>query len=98
MCGRARGLGCFAGGGWLVGPRAGWVFCGRPRGVVSCLVFCGRGIGVVCRLVSVWVSSRERLRLCEVCGWVGDVEGVAFAQELFGLVCGDDATTDGRPC
>ena len=52
---------------------------------------------MVCPLVSVWVSSRERPRLREVCGWVGNVEGVAFAQELFGLVCGDDATTDGRP-
>ena len=28
---------------------------------------------------------------------VGDVEGVAFLEELFGLVCGDDAAADGRP-
>lgn len=90
----------------MVGPRAagclfvrerGAVVCGRPRGAVSCLVLCGRGIGMVCPLVSVWVVSRERACLREVCGWVGNVEGVAFAQELFGLVCGDDATTDGRP-
>ena len=61
------------------------------------MVLCGRGIGMVCPLVSVWVVSRERACLREVCGWVWDVEGVAFAQELFGLVCGDDAATDGRP-
>ena len=94
-CVDTRGLGCFAGGVRLVGcPRAaGCLFvrergagvCGRPRGVVSCLVLCGRGIGVVCPLVSVWVASRERACLREVCGWVWDVEGVAFAQELFGF-------------
>ena len=80
--------------GWLVGSRAaGCLFvcergagvCGCPCGAVSCLVFCGRGVGVVCPLVSVWVASRERACLREVCGWVWDVEGVAFAQELFGF-------------
>ena len=49
------------------------------------MVLCGRGIGMVCPLVSVWVASRERACLREVCGWVWDVEGVAFAQELFGF-------------
>lgn len=61
------------------------------------MVLCGRGVGVVCPLVSVWVSFRGRPRLREVCGGVGDVEGVAFAQELFGFVCGDDAAADGWP-
>ena len=49
-------------------------------------------------LVGVWVASRERACLREVCGWVWDVEGVAFLEELFCLVGGDDAAADGRPC
>lgn len=36
-------------------------------------------------LVGVWVASRERACLGEVCGWVGDVEGVVFLEELFGF-------------
>lgn len=36
-------------------------------------------------LVGVWVASRERACLREVCGWVRDVEGVAFLEEPFGL-------------
>ena len=36
-------------------------------------------------LVGVWCVPRERACLREVCGWVWDVEGVAFAQELFGF-------------
>ena len=112
VCG-CLGGGCVVGGGvvpvWLgvvvVGGGVGVLFvcergvvvCGCLRGVGWCLVFCGCGIGVVCPLVSVWVVSCECACLCEVCGWVGDVEGVAFAQELFGLVCGDDAAADGRP-
>ena len=36
-------------------------------------------------LVGVWVASRERACLREVCGWVGDVEGVAFLEEPFGF-------------
>lgn len=108
-CVDVRGLGCFVGGGWLVGwsPR-GWVFvCPRARGgclwvsswggvVLGVLWVRDRG-GVSPPLVSVWVVSCERACLREVCGWVWDVEGVAFAQELFGLVCGDDATADGWP-
>ena len=49
-------------------------------------------------LVGVWVVSRERACLREVCGRVGDVEGVTLLEELFCLVGGDDATDDGRPC
>ena len=48
-------------------------------------MFCGRGIGLVRPLVGVWVASRERACLREVCGWVGDVEGVAFLEEPFGF-------------
>ena len=36
-------------------------------------------------LVGVWVASRERACLREVCGWVRDVEGVAFLEEPFDL-------------
>lgn len=36
-------------------------------------------------LVGVWVASRERACLREVCGRVRDVEGVAFLEEPFGL-------------
>ena len=31
-------------------------------------------------LVGVWVVSRERPCLREVCGWVGDMEGVALLE------------------
>ena len=101
-----RGLGCFAGGVRLVGcsPRGSVFVCLWARGVwtlvgVACAALCGRavGVGVPPPLVGVWVASRERACLREAGGRVGDVEGVAFAQELFGLVCGDDAADDGRP-
>lgn len=36
-------------------------------------------------LVGVWVVSRERACLREICGWVGDMEGVALLEELFCL-------------
>lgn len=36
-------------------------------------------------LVGVWVASRECACLREVCGRVGDAEGVAFLEELFCL-------------
>lgn len=71
--------------GWLVPARVGVCLpvstrglgvCGRLGGAVSCAV---RGVW----MVFVWVASRERACLCEVCGRVGDVEGVAFVQELF---------------
>ena len=82
--------------GWLVG-------C-SPRGsVFGCLWASSWGGGVrrawwVPRgLVCARDISRERACLREVCGRVGDVEGVAFVEELFCLVCGDYATTDGRP-
>ena len=104
MCGRVGWL-----VGWLVGPRAaGCLFvrecgagvCGRPGGVVACLALCERGIGLVCPSPGgrVGSASRERACLREVCGWVGNVEGVAFLEELFCLVGGDDAPDDGRPC
>ena len=58
--------------GWLVG----WL--------VGCGVRAGRGL-VAGRLVSAWwVPPRARV-LLRVFGWVGDVEGVAFLEELFGL-------------
>lgn len=63
-----RGLGCFAGGVRLVGPRAVW-----------------------------FLFVRERPCLREVHGRVRDVEGVAFLEKLFCLVCGDDAPDDGWP-
>ena len=57
---------------------------------------CGCGL-VAGGLVSAWwVSPRARVLFC-VFGWVGDVEGVAFLEELFGLVGGDDAAADGGP-
>ena len=49
MCGRAVGwlVGCGV-RATLVWPRArGAGVCGRPGGVVACLVLCGRGIGLV---------------------------------------------------
>lgn len=53
---------------------------------VTCLCWwCGR------------VKCIPRARLREVCGWVWDVEGVAFLEEPFCLVGGDDAPDDGRP-
>lgn len=62
--------------GWLVVPRA-----------ARHLFACGRVVGVGAPLprVGVWVVSRERPCLREAGGWVGDVEGVAFVQELFCL-------------
>ena len=106
-----RGLGCFAGGVRLVGcsPRGSVFVCLWARGVwVSCGRMWGLGGGVLgalwardrvgAPLVGVWVVSRVRFGcLCEVCGWVWDVECVAFLEELFGLVCCDDAPDDGRP-
>ena len=71
--------------GWLFPARLGVCLpvgarglgiCGRLGGVVSCLVLCGRGIGVV----GVWVASRERACLREVCGRVGDMEGVSLLE------------------
>lgn len=86
-----RGLGCFACGVRLVGcsPRGSafvylWArgagVCGRPRGVVACLVLCGRVVGVGVPLVGVWVVSRERACLREVHGRVGNMEGVALLE------------------
>ena len=80
---------------WLFPARLG--VCPRARGVwVSCGRMWGLGGGVLgalwardrvgAPLVGVWVVSRERFGcLCEVCGWVWDVECVAFDQELFCL-------------
>ena len=80
--------------GWLVGWLVGWL---SPRGSeFVCLRFswglCG-GVRIVLwawgvsrvPLVSAWGVSRERACLCEVCGWVGNVEVVAFLEELFGF-------------
>ena len=88
MCGRAGWL-----VGWLVVPRAARCLSVSARG--GCLWAAGWGGGVLgalwardrggVSLVGVWVASRERACLREVCGWVGDVEGVAFLEELFGF-------------
>lgn len=81
--------------GWY--PCGSVFVCPRARGVwVSCGRMWGLGGGVLgalwardrvgAPLVGVWVVSRERFGcLCEVCGWVWDVECVAFDQELFCL-------------
>ena len=70
--------------GVLVGWRCAWCFMGA---------------GWLPRvLVGAWVVSRERACLRDVHGWVGDVEGVALLEELFGFECGGDAPDDGRPC
>ena len=60
-------------------------------GVVGreCSVFCACVLVVAC---GVWVCS-----WLSGFWWVWDVEGVAFLEELFCLVGGDDAATDGRP-
>ena len=88
MCGRVVG--------WLVG----WLWCEGDACLAAsawggCLWVAGWGGGVFGVLwvrgrvgvswVGVWVVSCERVCLCEVCGWVGDVEGVAFLEELFGF-------------
>ena len=82
--------------GWLVG----WLWCEGDACLAAsawggCLWVAGWGGGVFgvlwvrgrvgVSLVGVWVVSCERVCLCEVCGWVGDVEGVAFLEELFGF-------------
>ena len=79
--------------GWLVVPRAARCLSVSARG--GCLWATGWGGGVLgalwardrggAPLVGVWVASRERACLREVCGWVGDVEGVAFLEEPFGF-------------
>ena len=80
-----------------MGARGGRLWAtGWARGVRGALWARG-GRWCAPPLVGVWVASRERACLREAGGRVGDVEGVAFAQELFGLVCGDDAADDGRP-
>lgn len=104
MCGRAGWGVLSVECGWLVGPRAVRCLFTRERAGLGYLWATGLG-GVVRSawwlprgLVGVWGASRERACLREVCGWVGDVEVVSFVQELFCLVGGDDAATDGRPC
>lgn len=82
--------------GWLVG----WLWregdaCLAASAWGGCLWATGWGGGVLgalwardrvgAPLVGVWVASRERACLREVCGWVRDVEGVAFLEEPFGL-------------
>lgn len=54
----------------------------------SCPVsVCGRALGgCVAACVGVaWFRARERSCLREICGWVGDVEGVTLLEELFCL-------------
>jgi hypothetical protein len=93
MCGRVVGwwVGWLV--GWLVVPRAARCLSVSARG--GCLWATGWGGGVLgalwardrvgAPLVGVWVASREHACLREVCGWVGDVEDVAFLEELFCL-------------
>ena len=79
--------------GWLVVPRAARCLSVSAWG--GCLWATGWGGGVLgvlwardrvgAPLVGVWVASRERACLREVCGWVRDVEGVAFLEEPFDL-------------
>ena len=85
---------------WLVGWLVGWLWREGDACLVAsawggCLWATGWGGGVLgalwardrvgAPLVGVWVASRERACLREVCGWVWDVEGVAFLEEPFGL-------------
>ena len=87
--------------GWLFPARLGVCLSVGARGLDACgggvcgALWMRDRVGVL--LVGVWVASRERVCLCEVFGWVWDVECVAFLEELFGLVCCDDAPDDGRP-
>lgn len=80
-CSRVCGAGILVGVAPVVadGATVGAPPCG---GMVSC-VWARDRVGAP--LVGVWVASRERACLREVCGWVRDVEGVAFLEELFGL-------------
>ena len=79
--------------GWLVVPRAARCLSVSARGGCLWATWWGGGVlGVLwvrdrvgVPLVGVWVASRERACLREICGWVGDMEGVALLEELFCL-------------
>ena len=81
--------------GWLVPARLGvclsasaWGGClwaSSWGGGVRGALWARGGCWCAPHLVGVWVVSRERACLREACGRVGDVEGVAFAEELFCL-------------